>query len=316
MENRSYRLLIRSLFAFSLLIVAGAGAFSLRANDRRIFIRRDPGHYNFSLGEASLLDWTEGYVLSHASARLPRIVFNPESPDYGMPDTERTITDARARAREEAHDSAAARLTDALLELPLDARYTIREKMNQDGSLRDRMGHMISRFLVASRRTGEGYVSVDLAIPLYGPRGLYELLLPARRGKMEVPVVGELAVEDRVTGLIVDVSHIPVFQPALFPEIYTDRGRKIYSPEMVREKQLLNRGPVAYYTSPEEARRDPRLGIAPYYVEAAGVLGKNQSNVFLDLEDAARILSCDSGREALKNGAVVFIVASMKGRSQ
>lgn len=297
----------------SILLFFSVFHISTEAIEKRYLFQSTPHHFIQPLIGGSQINWTGGFLFTRASARLPRIIFDPSHPDYNSPDTERTLTDARARARDGATEQASIQLTDSVLSLVLNAGYTIRDKMTQSAPFRERMGNLGSLFQVASRRTGEGFVEMDLALPLFGEGGLYDLIGTETDSPMEVPTMKGPGGNDRITGVIIDLTLHPEFQPSLFPEIFNDRGRKIFSAEMVNRSLLVNRGPVAYYTSESRARKDSRLGISPYYLVAAGVIGKNRSNVFLDLEDVARILSSKGGADALRRGAVVLIVNPPEG---
>ncbi len=302
---RYYRKSIISIVALLSILpaIAYAGEFPR-------FLRSEPGQFVERLGQNARINWTAGFIAATVSVPLPRIVFDPQNPDFEKPGTALTIYDARSEARDMAMERASILLTNAVLSLRLDSMHSIREMMVRNDGLRRRMGDLTSRFVTRTRQTGEGFVSLELALPLYRKDGLYGLLLDRSYGEEEVPVVSSEGERDSITGLIIDTTELPEFKTSLGLRVYTDQGRQIFGPEMIHPSYARHRGPYVYYTDSQKARFDSRLGLSPYYVFAAGTRGPHNSDVFLDSEDAARILSSKSGREALRKGAIVFIVSS------
>lgn len=279
----------------------------LLARDRTLFFRTPAFHFLQQLDEYSSVDWTGGYVFARSRVRLPRIIYDPSHSDFGAPGTASSISDARAAARSRATELASLRLMNSVTSLRLDSRFTLLEKMRADAALRESLGSLASRFITKSRNTGEGYVSVELAMPFLGQGGLYSMLGRSYYGTQRPPEVAPVDVTDPVSGLVVDLREFPDFRPSLEPRIFTDRGRLIFGPEMAG-RTCLRLGLVAYYASAEQARSDRRVGGQPYYTYAAGVLGTGKSDIYLDAEDAERILGHRSGRVALSRCSVAFIL--------
>lgn len=294
-----------SLAAAALFWVMGG----LVAHDRSLFFRTPAHHFIQQLDRYSSVDWTGGYVFARARVRLPRIIYDPAHRDFGQPGTASSISDARAAARSRATELATLRLMNSVTGLRLDSRFTLLERMRADAALRESMGDLAESFITKSRNTGEGYVSVELAMPFLGADGLYGMLGRSDYGSQRPPeVVIEESVMDPMSGLVVDLREFPEFRPSLEPRIFTDRGRLMFGPEMAG-RTCLRQGLVAYYASAEQARQDRRVGSRPYYTYGAGVVGTGRSDIYLDAEDAERILGHRSGRRALSRCSVVFVLA-------
>ncbi|MCB1308031.1 MAG: hypothetical protein KDK30_07625 [Leptospiraceae bacterium] len=293
-----------------LVLLAGR----LLARDAIQGVHANAGSLVRNIDEFTRIDWTNGVLYARAEVRLPRIVFDSSNPEFGQPGTATSITGARSQARFEARELAALRLMNALTGLQLDSRFTVREKMNQDRVLREQMGYVSDHFVVRSRHTGEGYVSVELALPFLGDNGLYALLSRSYYNTRPVPEVGPVDVVDEVTGIVIDMREFPDFQPSLEPRIFSDQGRMIYGPEMVTRTCAMRRGMGIYYTSDEMARRDRRVGLRPYYVYAAGLVGPDRTDLYLDAHDVERLLGHASGRQALHYCAVVFVMPAARNR--
>ena len=181
------------------------------------------------------------------------------------------------------------------------------ERLRKDRALRQRFGGISSRFRLRSTRTGEGRVSVEIAVPFRGPNGLYAMLVDERYDAEPVPALTPDGIEDQITGLIVDASQLRRFRPSLEMRIYTDRGRRIYGPETIGRRCAVRRGTVTYARNRENASGATALGLQPYYTFAAGLLGPGQSDIFLAGEDVRRILSSSGGRRALRTCAVAVV---------
>ncbi|MBX7057441.1 MAG: hypothetical protein K1X75_05200 [Leptospirales bacterium] len=255
-------------------------------------------------GPDSRVDWSNGAVYARATVELPHISANGAPGERSAS----SLTDARAIARSEAREKAALRLMGALSALRLDGRRTLGERMHEDRELRERLGNLGDRFRVASRNTGEGQVTVTLTLPFLGAQGLYSVLARSSYASEAIPQAGPVDALDPISGLIVDLSEEPDFQPSLEPRIFTDRGRLIYGPEVVSRACAVRRGLAAYHSSVDRAREDRRVGQRPFYTFAGGILGPGRSDIYLDSEDVERILGHESGRTALRRCGVVIIV--------
>ena len=283
------------------LFVLGGMLASVYGVERSLLFKNTGHHYTVALDENTRIDWTGGYIFAKARTRLPRISVRDE------PGTARSITEARFQARETAHEQASLELLRAVGRLRVNSDSFLLNMLQQDRDLRERMATLTDLFLVKSRHTSEGYVSVELALPFHG-KGLYSLLAGRNYARGEIPRYDDLPVTDDFTGLIIDTTEFPGFQPSLEPSVFTDVGRQIYGPEVVSRRCVIRRGLAAYYTTREHAQNDNRVGLNPLYTFAAGTTGPGKSNVFLDSEDALRMIASESGRKALSRCAVVFVV--------
>jgi len=291
------------LFILFVCVITG-----LSAIDRGVLFRSLEGDFLTKIDDDVSIDWTGGYIFARARIRLPRVILDRRQVDFDSSDTAVSMTDARAIAGDRAREQASLRLMRALSFLRLDSDFLFIEKMESDRALRYRMGELPSLFIEKTRSSGEGFESVELALPFYGEKGLYSMLAGEHYSAETVPETTGPVVPDRMTGIIIDVSEFPGFQPSLEPGIFTDQGRRIYGAGTVSRNCAVRRGLASYYDQESKARQDRRLGFAPYYVFAAGLRGRNRSDVFLDSVDIMRILGSESGRNALKKCAVVFVV--------
>ena len=252
------------------------------------------------------MDWTAGYLSASATVKLPRIIFDPTHPDYKSSSTALSITEARSSSRSMAIDQAELRLMELILSVQLDSENKIRTKMEDDMSLRDRMGYLSSKFIIKSERSGNGLVSVEIALPFTGENGLYSVITGGEYNSESIPEFPESIVKQEISGIIIDVSEFKNFKPCLEPRILTDQGRLIYGPETLRSKIAIQRGMASYHMNHEKAVSDYRSGLTPYYLYAISV---QKGNIYLDSEEVKRILSSSSGRNAIQSGKIVLILS-------
>ncbi len=294
---------MRFLRLFVLLLPVG-GVFAL---DRAMFSRELPDHIVAMPVQDTKVDWTSGFMLARATVRLKRIAIDRKDPEFGSDNTEQSLSAARARARREAREEAALRLVRALEKIGLSSSGGFLDRMRADTAMRGRMGSLEDRFILASDRTGEGYVSVELALPFFGDQGLMELLADNRFGSDNPPESDVRSTGDPMTGILIDVSEFPDFEPALEPRILSSQGRMIYGAEVAMRSCAVHKGLASYHGTRESARKDKRLGMSPYYVFAAGLSGSRKTDVFLDSADVMRITGNEGGRRALSRCAVAFV---------
>lgn len=292
-----------------LLAVSGGVIFSttVMPMDRRLMFHQSTDDV-VEIRDASSINWTAGFITAQAEVRLPRIVFDTGQREIISEDTVGSITEARLRAREEARGAATRKILRQVARLPLNSDYTILEKLRTDRVLRRRFAGISERILVRSRKTGEGVVAVELALPFFSERGLYALVAGEQGAGKILPEVELLPIQDEITGLILDATDFKEFRPSLEPRIYSDQGRLIYGPETIGSGCTVRRGLVRYFLSRERARQRGRLGIAPYYTHAAGTTGGRKNDLYLSSSDVLHLLGNKSARRALKSCAVAILV--------
>ncbi len=291
------KILIFSAAAFS---IAGIAAGSLK------------GQVTEERSEGDLINWTTGKIQSSSAAKLPRLIQNPSNPEFRSPDTAASLTEARSDARVRASERAKLQLMQTIMEIPLNGDYTLRDLLEESPEFRESAGDLPSWFKTVIRITGESSVTETMEISFRGEKGLYRSLAYAlhRSNRIPVPITdssGPEGISDPVTGVIIDATHIKEFRPSLLPRIYNEKGRLIYSHEMLSRGALIHRGPVVYYRDYNAARKDGRAGNNPYYLTAAGAVGTLKADLFLDDAEVDRILSSEQGREALRKGSVIIL---------
>lgn len=246
------------------------------------------------------VNWTAGFAWVQAKVVIPRV--STDRKDHGAQDVVFSLSDARAKARDRAASNASVMLMDLIHKLPTGHGKSLAQLRAESSSIQNELSDISSRFLIKSSRMSDGFVTIEMGLPFYSEKGLMAVI--ATREREEIPEMQLDIPDEKITGLIIDATDLPQFQPALETAIFTDQGRQFYGSEMAKRSCVVRRGSVVYYYQRESAFDDRRLGRNPYYVVASGLVN---GNIYVDSTDAARILH--SGRSALERCAVAILVA-------
>lgn len=255
-------------------------------------------HYIQKIDDSTYINWTGGFIYTSIQVPLKRV----NSKDAPSANTPGSLTEARAMARQEARRLAMGRLFEALKSFPVEADLTVLDLMNSNQRFQMQMGGLQDRVRIKSRRTGEGYVALELGLYLYGRNGLLGIL-PERSGE-SVPSMSPYGPSDEITSIIVVIDSDLPFLPVLRPSLYMSNGRRIYGPSTLQPG--LSRPPVLYFKSLADARNRGNPGLRPAIVYATEIM--NNGDAVIDASDARRILGSRSGREALRDSKVIFVM--------
>ena len=255
-------------------------------------------HFVQRIDDSTFINWTGGFIYTSIKVPLKRV----NSKDAPSADTPGSLTEARAMAREEAHRLAMGKLFQALKSFPVESNKTVLDLLQENERFRMQMGALQDRVKIKSRRTGEGYVALELGLYLYGRNGLLGIL-PDRSGE-SVPSMGPEGPEDEITGIIVMIDSSLDFEPVLRPSLYMSNGRRIYGPGTLQPG--LSRPPVLYFKNLSDARDRGNAGLRPAIVYATEIM--NSGDAVIDSSDARRILGSRTGRQALRDSRVIFVM--------
>ncbi|MCB1165549.1 MAG: hypothetical protein KDK33_05320 [Leptospiraceae bacterium] len=255
-------------------------------------------HFIQQVDDSTYINWTGGFIYTSIQVPLKQV----NSTDAPSAMTPGSLTEARAMARQEAQRLAMGRLFHALKSFPVESNKTVADLLRENERFRMELGNLQDRVRVKSRRTGEGYVALELGLYLYGRNGLLGIL-PDRSGE-EIPSVSPFGPEDEITGIIVVIDPELPFKPVLRPSVYMSNGRRIYGPGTLLPG--LSRPPVLYFKSIEDARNRGNAGLRPAIVYATEIM--NTGDAVIDSSDARRILGSRTGRQALRQSKVIFVM--------
>ncbi len=218
------------------------------------------------------------------------------------------ITEIRRRVRQETLEEARLQLVSLVYSLPINSDFTIKKKSDQNEHFRRRMGNLVFRFVTDYEIIGSEFIRISLSLPLTGKAGLYSLLAGFVDSHSELPEFVNTKFSFPITSLIIVSKEIPGFQPSLVPRVYSQSGSLIYSSRIANHSCFIEKGLVSYHHSVAMARRSRQSGSKPYIVYAATWKGERPSDLVLHSRDADRILTSPSGRSALRNCRVIFVI--------
>ncbi len=119
------------------------------------------------------------------------------------------------------------------------------------------------------------------------------------------------------SGIVIVVAHglplrgtsrIVQLKPALYPRLFDEEMRLVYTKEFVLRDALVAQGILGYYTESDEAGLKARVGARPLYVFARELFGMSPTDIVISNEDARAILALDANRELLARARVAVLL--------
>lgn len=215
---------------------------------------------------AGQVDWTVGLVRSTARAATWRQAAGSTT----------TLEAALETARQQ--------LRETLVHLQLDAEHTVGNMLQGADEKQQRLATLVANAeVVETRYLPRGVVESTLQMPLFGP--LTALLWPERPDHRE-PVLSTEAVVH--TGIIIDARGLAM-QQALFPQIFDEEGRPLYTPARVQAEMARQRGYMVYAAALDSPQIESRVGKNPLVLRARRVSDRRRINVIIHQADALQL---------------------------
>ncbi|MBM9547291.1 hypothetical protein JWG40_09710 [Leptospira sp. 201903074] len=256
----------------------------------------------------SIVNWTDLFVSSSVKETIPKIVFDEEDPEFSGKNTATSQGKAHSMARKKAREKLRVRLSQRLESILFNADYTVYEytQVNQQARLR------LNSYIGSEKEEYDfqfvkNVLEAKASLPLKGKEGILSHL-PVEYGTESVPEFSEEVVPVEFSGLVVDARHLNL-KRALFPKIQTDRGLDIYSPLYVKEAYAIETGYIVYREEQTGKGTEAKVGKNPYFVLALGLAGKNQTDLIIPTDEAAKFLSHPETRKNLTRCRVLILVS-------
>ncbi|PJZ45224.1 hypothetical protein [Leptospira brenneri] len=257
---------------------------------------------------SSVVNWTDLIVSSSVKETVPKIVFDEEDPEFSGNNTATSQGKAHSMARKKAREKLKVRLSQRLESILFNADYTVYEytQVNQQARLR------LNSYIGSEKEEYDfqfvkNVLEAKASLPLKGKEGILANI-PFEYGTESVPEFSEEVVPVEFTGLVVDARHLSL-KRALFPKIQTDRGLDIYSPLYVKEAYAIETGYIVYREEQTGKGYEAKVGKNPYFVLALGSSGKNQTDLIIPTDEAAKLLSHPETRKNLTRCRVLILVS-------
>jgi hypothetical protein len=145
------------------------------------------------------------------------------------------------------------------------------------------------------------------SLPIKGKDGILAHI-PMEYGTERVPEFSEDMIPVEFSGLVVDARHLSV-KRALFPKIQTDRGLDVYSPFYVKDAYAIETGYIVYREDQNGKTFENKVGKNPYFVLALSTAGKNQTDLVIPTDEAAKFLSHPESRKNITRCRVLILVS-------
>jgi hypothetical protein len=255
------------------------------------------------------IDWAKGLLKITATTDL-------DLDNYPFPK-------ARAKAEKVLYDSMPSLFIDALMDVPIDSYYTVREKL-KDELEREDLLQALSHIASKGKKLGSfvtedfRFLKTNYVYPFYGEDGILSLLVIHDE---PMPLRNELGFHAtrKFTGVVIFAQgKYPVWgdkkrgesriRRAFFPKIFDDNMNIVLKKEMCDPGMVRKWGVVAYSSSSSEVHFGERIGSFPLRIIAHGVYGKNNTDIIISGEAAGQLLSLEENRRLLVQGRILVIV--------
>ncbi|PJZ86015.1 hypothetical protein [Leptospira harrisiae] len=257
---------------------------------------------------SSVVNWSDLVVSSSVKETIPKIVFEEEDPEFSGKNTATSQGKAHSMARKKAREKLRVRLSQRLESMLFNADYTVYEytQVNQQARLR------LNSYIGSEKEEYDfqfvkNVLEAKASLPLKGKDGILAHI-PFEYGTESVPEFSEEVVPVEFSGLVVDARHLNL-KRALFPKIQTDRGLDIYSPLYVKEAYAIETGYIVYKEEQSGKGIEAKVGKNPYFVLALATAGKNQTDLVIPTDEAAKLLSHPEARKNLTRCRVLILVS-------
>tara|TARA_B100001250_G_scaffold413538_1_gene448002 strand:- start:487 stop:1296 length:810 start_codon:yes stop_codon:yes gene_type:complete len=213
-------------------------------------------------------------------------------------------------SKSEARSLARKNLLDLIKLVNFDSR-TVGEIMSSDRLIDNRVSNLIG----SAYQEGEieylerNEVAIALAVKM---SGLAEILIDAN-GYMNESLAqstylmtrASTPTSDRTTGIVIDARNI-YHIPAMVPKVFNENSKLVYGPRHYTRSRSVNRGPMGYAHSMEDANVKRRVGNNPFFIEA--VSSDDNVNLTISNIDSEQIRDMEKNFGVLTNCKVLVLL--------
>lgn len=250
------------------------------------------------------IDWQTGVLTLRVEAPVPATAFNAPTAGY--------------RVEQEIERDLPELLVQSLLQLSVDSRFRIQDRLREDPDLVQELGNLFRRGRkeytrrTEDLRTIEVRYSFQLFPDIAGIFFSHTRPFPVHRVIHWVPT-------RRYSGIVIYAKgELPLhgtnrsvrLEPCLYPEIYDDEMRLVLERLMVHPEAIERWGIAAYTDQLDETPWIERIGLSPLRVLASGVFGSIPTDIKIPADEADRILAEEHNRRLLTQGRILIIIDS------
>jgi len=252
--------------------------------------------------EYGFIDYANRVIVSRGTANI--VQRNNNEDEFQI--IEKNLKFSKSEARSHARKN----LLDLIRLVNFDSR-TVGEIMHSDRLIENRVTTLIG----SAYQQGEieylerNEVAIALAVKM---SGLAEILIDAN-GYMNESLAqatylmtrASTPTSERTTGIVIDARNI-YHIPAMVPKVYNENSKLIYGPRHYTRSRSVNRGPMGYAHSMEDANVRRRVGNNPLVIDA--VSSDDNVNLTISNMDSEQIRDVEKKFGILTNCKVLVLL--------
>ncbi|MCS7249669.1 MAG: hypothetical protein RMJ34_02250 [candidate division WOR-3 bacterium] len=159
-------------------------------------------------------------------------------------------------------------------------------------------------FTIIAKKTGKEAFLGELACPLCKRLWPKDLSIP--EGIKLIPYEDPNIIKEKYTGIIIDCRHLSL-KPAIFPKIYNEDLKEVYSINFCDSLSLIENGLISYVKSLDSAYRHRKAGNFPLYISGLKIIGKNKCDIVISNKDALTLHNSLNNLKLLEKGRIIIV---------
>lgn len=254
---------------------------------------------------ASMINWEDGYIEAIGMATVDNAKM-------------KNVAQAELMAAEGARAMAYARLSEVLNGVAVSSETLVQNCLTTDQVVRTKTEAFIKGARIIEEKVdwvqGSPKGFCRLGLVLKGERGVQnvfvEWTLRADQEKylplFDVKPYKMIEQDDLYSGLVIDARGLGI-QPAMAPQVMTDKGELFYGARVVDPAVATQQGVGGYASELNSPAVTQRVGNKPLVIKAKGAYGKQKAGVQISTEDAIKAITT-FGEGLLKLGKILLLI--------
>lgn len=270
--------------------------------------------------EFGIINWTRGVITIYGKAPVLEIskdiLLSISKKDEKLPFSK---AEARQQAKKKAYANARQNLYNAILNLRIKNDFYIKSYLiHSTNNFKYHLNDFISANTSLKYSYHKSSIRVELKLKLFSSNGLITVFT----NKFNPELISFLTVfnynqykknlshltnilSQTYTSLIIDASELTL-KPALFPALYNENGKEIFSTKIVPENEVIKKGLAVYIPDVNLISKYDFIDSKAFIIKA--VKTKNKTDLILPDEETMRFLSNMDTVKSLQKCNVLIIL--------
>jgi hypothetical protein len=203
-------------------------------------------------------------------------------------------------------------LSLAVQALRVNNETYIRDFVSRSSEARCKLERLInSAQIVSEKQLGDRSFEVILQLPLTGEKGVIatfkQELFPKNDSKASSIQLGTIS-------LIIDAIRLGI-KPCIFPRIYTENGKEVYSINLVSPELAISKGIAMYWTDIQNAKKSLTANSKPLIVKALRKRPDSSTDIVIGNKDVALLRQVNEITNLSEQCNVSIIVRDISANS-